>query len=160
MEIYVDSLDFDTFTIIDKNGNRENINISDELMIDENNINEEFMKQSGKYAYWASLLEIVRRYYEAEQRKLETIGSQLNLTVRQAYKQKGEKPTKDMIEADVFINQNYQNQLNIVEDWSYKTKQLNYIVKAFEQRVNALTHLGAEQRKTNKNGGITNPLQY
>ena len=89
MEIYVDSLDFDTFTIIDKNGNRENLNINDELRIDENNINEEFMKQSGKYAYWASLLEIVRRYYEAEQRKLETIGSQLNLTVRQAYKQKG-----------------------------------------------------------------------
>lgn len=160
MEIYVDSLDFDTFTIIDKNNNKQKVNVHEDLKIDEININQEFMEQSSRYAWYANLLEIVRRYSEAEQRKLETLGSQLNLNIRQAYEQQGKKPTKDMIESSIYIDQNYQQQLKNVEEWVYKMKQLQYIVKAFEQRVNALTHLGAEQRKTNKDGGITNKYSY
>lgn len=160
MEIKVDSLDFDTIKIKDKNNNETILSIQEELKIDEINLNESFMSQSSKFAYWANLLEIVRRYSEAEERKLETIGAQLNLSIREWYKQNKEKPTKDMIEARIMIDKNYQEQLKVVEEWNYKTKQLQYVVKAFEQRVNALTHLGAEQRLTNKNKDITSPYSY
>lgn len=160
MEIHLDSLDFDSFTIKDKNGNHIEISVRDELVINETNIQQEFLGQSGKYAYWANLLEIVRHHLEVEQRKLETLGSQLNLTVRHQYKVNGEKPTKDMVESAIFTDGSYQQQLQEVEKWNYRTKQIQYVVKAFEQRKDMLIQFGADLRKTNANGGVTSPFSY
>lgn len=160
MEIHLDSIDFDVVTIIDRNGNRASYSIQEDLKIDEINLNKEFMEQSSRFAWWSNLSDVVKRYQEAEQRKLETLGAQLNLSIRQQYEQQGKKPTKDMIDSSIKINQDYQNQERNVEEWNYKYNQLNSVVKAFQQRVNALTHLGAELRQTNKNGGITNPFSH
>lgn len=160
MEIHLDSIDFDTIIVKDKSNNEIKLSIQDELRIDEVNLNKAFMEQSSKYAWWGNLSEIVKRYHEAEQRKLDTLGAQLNLSIREWYKQNKEKPTKDMIESRIMIDKNYQEQLKVVEEWSYKYNQLNSVVKAFQQRVNALTHLGAEQRLTNKDKVITSPYSY
>ncbi|QVD58107.1 hypothetical protein BT3_146 [Staphylococcus phage BT3] len=160
MKIHIDSLDFTNFTIKDRNGNSQEFDITDELKITEYTIQEDFMQQSAKYAFWASILEKVRAYSEMEQRNLETIGSKLNLTIRQEYEQQGKKPTKDMIESSVYIHDSYQQQLKVVEAWNYKVKQLQYVVKAFETRRDMMIQLGAELRQTNKNGGITNPFSH
>lgn len=160
MDIQLDSLDFDKFTIKDKNGNNVTISIRDELVINETNIQQEFLNQSGKYAYWANLLEIIRHHSETENIKLETLGSQLNLQVRQQYKQAGEKPTKDMVESAIYTDPSYQTQLKEVKKWEYRTKQFQYIVKAFEQRSLMLTQYGADLRKTNAHVGSSNPYSY
>lgn len=160
MEIHIDSLDFTNFTIKDKNGNSQEFDITDELRVTEYTIKEDFMQQSSKYAWWASILEKVRAYAEVEQRNLETVGARLNLQIRNQYEQQSKKPTKDQVESAVYLNEDYQKQAQIVESWNYKVKQLQYIVKAFEQRKEMLISIGAELRQTNKNGGITNPFSH
>lgn len=160
MEIQIDSLDFDKIIIRDKNNDTTELSIQDDLRINEINLSKEMMEQSAKFSYWANLHEIVKRYHEAEQRKLETIGSHLNLQYRAQFEKNGKKPTKDMIDSSITIDQNYQDQARNVEDWAYKENQLKYVVKAFEQRMQMLISIGAEQRQTNKNGGITNQYSY
>lgn len=160
MEIKLDSLDFDKLTLRDKSNNVQEISIREELKIDEFNMQKEFLNQSGKYAYWANLLEIVRHHFEAESIKLEKQGSMLNLTIRQQLEKQGKKPTKDMIESAIYLDEGYQKQLQEVKNWEYRTKQLQYIVKAFENRTMMLTQIGADLRKTNANGGITNTFSH
>lgn len=160
MEIHVDSLDFNDLTIIDMNGEAHTFNIHDELKLSEYTIQQEMYSQSAKYSYWASLLERVRVYAEAEQRKLEQIGAKVNKEVRNRYEQEKKKPTKDVIESDILLDEEYQQQQYIVEQRNYQVKQLQYIVKAFEQRSSMLIQISAELRQTNKNGGITNPFSH
>lgn len=160
MEIHVDSLDFNDLTIIDMNGEAHTFNIHDELKLSEYTIQQEMYSQSAKYSYWASLLERVRVYAEAEQRKLEQIGARVNKEVRTRYEQEKKKPTKDVIESDILLDEEYQQQQYIVEQRNYQVKQLQYIVKAFEQRSSMLIQISAELRQTNKNGGITNPFSH
>lgn len=160
MEIHVDSLDFNDLTIIDMNGEAHTFNIHDELKLSEYTIQQEMYSQSAKYSYWASLLERVRVYAEAEQRKLEQIGAKVNKEVRTRYEQEKKKPTKDVIESDILLDEEYQQQQYIVEQRNYQVKQLQYIVKAFEQRSSMLIQISAELRQTNKNGGITNPFSH
>lgn len=160
MEIHVDSLDFNDLTIIDMNGEAHTFNIHDELRLSEYTIQQEMYSQSAKYSYWASLLERVRVYAEAEQRKLEQIGARVNKEVRTRYEQQKKKPTKDVIESDILLDEEYQQQQYIVEQRNYQVKQLQYIVKAFEQRSSMLIQISAELRQTNKNGGITNPFSH
>lgn len=160
MEIHVDSLDFTELTIVDMNGEAKTFNIHDELKLSEYTIQQEMYTQSSKYAFWSSLLERVRAYAEAESRKLEQIGASINKQVRQGYTQQKIKPTKDVIESDILLNESYQKQQQIVEQWNYKVKQLQYIVKAWEQRSTMLVQLSAELRQTNKNGGMTNPFSH
>ena len=160
MRIEVNSLDFDTMTVVDQNGQTINVSLQSELKIDEYNMTKEFMQQGSKYAWWANLLEIVRYHAEAENIKLETISSQLNITIRQQLEATGKKPTKDTIESLIYIDEKYQEQLSVVNEWNYKAGQLNRIIKAFEQRKDMLQMIGAEQRQTNKHGGITSPLTY
>nr|DAG96526.1 MAG TPA: recombination, repair and ssDNA binding protein [Herelleviridae sp.] len=160
MEIHVDSLDFNDLTIIDMNGEAHTFNIHDELKLSEYTIQQEMYSQSAKYSYWASLLERVRVYAEAEQRKLEQIGAKVNKEVRNRYEQEKKKPTKDVIESDILLDEEYQQQQYIVEQRNYQVKQLQYIVKAFEQRSSMLIQISAELRQTNKNGGVTNPFSH
>jgi len=160
MEIHVDSLDFNDLTIIDMNGEAHTFNIHDELKLSEYTIQQEMYSQSAKYSYWASLLERVRVYAESEQRKLEQIGARVNKEVRNRYEQEKKKPTKDVIESDIILDEEYQQQQYIVEQRNYQVKQLQYIVKAFEQRSSMLIQISAELRQTNKNGGITNPFSH
>ncbi|WRW34676.1 hypothetical protein CF5_0142 [Staphylococcus phage CF5] len=160
MEIKIDSLDFNELTLKDKNGNVQTFNIHDELKLSEYTIQEEMYSQSAKYSWWSSLLERVRVYEEAEERKLEQLGAQLNQSVRNQFTQQKIKPTKDMIESAILTDSNYQQQQDIVAGWNYKVRQLHYIVKAFEQRMGMLTQISADLRQTNKNGGITNPFSH
>ncbi|WAX23343.1 hypothetical protein VL10_ORF152 [Staphylococcus phage vB_SauM_VL10] len=160
MEIHLDTLDFNELTLKDNNGNTQTFNIHDELKLSEYTIQDEMYQQSSKFAWWASLKERVSNYAEAEQRKLEKIGAQLNLQIRAQYEQQGKKPTKDQVESAVFLSDEYQQQAKVVEAWNYREKQLHYIVKAFETRTTMLVQISAELRQTNKNGGITNPFTH
>lgn len=160
IDIQVDSLDFTEFHIKDKNGSTESFDIRDELRITEETIKEDLMNQSAKYAYWSSILERARAYQESEERKLDQVSSSLNLSVRQQFEQQGKKPTKDMVDSAITLDSNYQQQAKKVDNWSYKVRQLQYIVKAFEQRMNAMIQINADLRKTNAHGGITNPFAH
>ena len=160
MEIPIHSIEFSEVTLRDKNNNVFTYNIQDDLKIDEHNINQVLMEQSSKYAWWANLHEIVKRYREAEERKLEHLASQLNLQVRESFKQQKVKPTKDMVDACITTNQSYQQQLESVEDWKYREGQLQAVVRAFNQRKDMLIQISAELRQTNKDKEITNPYSY
>lgn len=160
MDIVIDNFDFTTMTIRDQNGHVENIDIQEEVMIEEANLQKEFMTQSAKYAYWTALLEKVRVYAEAEERELDRVIAELTLSTRKILDERKEKYTKDIIESYVKLDSRYQNQCAIVEARNYQVKRLQYIAKVFEQRKDMIIQLGADNRKTNALGGTTSPYAH
>lgn len=160
MEILVDNFEFTKMTIRDQNGNVQGIDIQDEVAIQETTLQHEFMTQSSKYAYWTALLEKVRAYAEAEERELDRVTAELTLATRKVLEDRKEKYTKDVIESYVKLDSRYQEQCKKLEAREYQVKRLAYIAKVFEQRKDMLIQLGADQRKTNASGGITNPYSY
>lgn len=148
LDIAVSDLDFNTIRIRDANGSFVEHDLKAELVIDKNNLAEEFKLQPSKYVYWASILEQVRAYLEAAQFTEDKTKADLYEPARLAIIQGGTpKPTKDQIESWVWRQDVYLEAKQQVMVYSKFVKQLQYVVKAFEQRRDMLTQIGADMRK-------------
>lgn len=148
MELELTTLGFDMLTLKTASGETVTYNLKDELMINTHNLLEEFNLQPAKYVYWSSLLETVRAYLEASQLKEEQIRASLYEACRIILVDNGTaKPTKDQIEAEILKNDTYIEARELVNTYSYFVKNLQYTVKAFEQRKDMLLQLGAESRR-------------
>ncbi|WWO58998.1 hypothetical protein [Listeria phage 20422-1] len=154
MDIHVDSLEFSQLRIIDGNGQVTELDLEKELRVNEYSMQEEFLNQAPKYIYWASILEKVRMYQESASLALEVVGAQMNEKARDYYKTVDTKPTKDQVEAYILQQEEYQVAYKQLLTYNHLVKQLQYVVKAFEQRKDMLIQYGADLRK-NKDNGIS-----
>lgn len=148
LEISVGSLDFNVISIRDSSGNVHTYDLMQELQINEHDLQTEFKLQASKYVYWASVLEQVRGYLEASELQEEKIKASLYENARSALIAEGSpKPTKDQVEAWIMRQENYINAREQVLGYNKFVKQLQYVVKSFEQRRDMLTQIGADVRK-------------
>lgn len=148
MQVVVDNFDFDKIQIVDENGMVETYSLSQELRINEMNVPNEYLQQSAKYIYWASILEKVRMYLDASELNSEIKKAECYTKSRDDLVEKGVlKPTKDQIEHAVMLDDDYVQALREVQGYTHLVKQLQYVVKAFEQRKDMLIQYGAELRK-------------
>lgn len=148
LEIELSSLGFGDVTLRTPNGEVVTHNLKEELKINEYDLNTEFHNQSSKYVYWTSLLETVRAYLESAQLLSERTRAALYEPCRQDLISGGvAKPTKDQIDSEIMKNAEYISTVTQVNNYTYYVKNLQYAVKAFEQRKDMLIQLGAEQRR-------------
>ena len=148
VDLFVESLDFDTINIKTASGETVTFNLKQELTINEFDMNSEFALQPSKYVYWSSLLETVRSYLESAQLTEEVKRADLYEPARLALVASGvTKPTKDQIDAKILQTPEYITTKETVARYSLYVKKLQYIVKAFEQRKDMIQQMGAEKRR-------------
>lgn len=150
MDINVGNLDdMNRVVLRDQNGRIEEFNLDDELRITRNNLQEDFVTQPIKYAYWVSVLEKMRLYQESAELELEQVYASLYEPSRQALVSKGiNKPTKEQISTEIVLQQQYTDAKNNANTYAYYVKRLQGIVKAWEQRREMLIQYGADNRKS------------
>lgn len=147
MEITIDDLEFSRITIVDAHGNREERNLQEELLINKSNIEEELYEQPQKYVYYTALLEKVRSYLESAKLAEEMVHARLYEPSRELLvSSTGRNPTKDQIESHILNNEEYLDKREQVVILEATVKNLQYVVRAFEQRKDMLVQLSAHER--------------
>lgn len=152
MEIKVDSFDFDFLKLIDENGEFREYNLREELKVNEANLLQEMLQQPSKYIYWSSILEKLKLYQEHAELQLELEVAKLDDQARTAITASGGKPTKDIVEAYIKRQPEYEKQRKNCQYFEYICGRINRIVKAFEQRKDMLQSYG-KQVADDKNFG-------
>lgn len=148
LEIRLDNLETDLIRIVDDNGETVQFSLREELRINEMNVQQEFLEQSSKYVYWTSILERVRLYQESSKLHAEIARADLYEPCRSALINTGiPKPTKDQVDAKILQDEDYIRKLEALNTYDHLVKQLQFVVRAFEQRKDMLIQFGADKRK-------------
>lgn len=148
LNIRVTNLDFGTIRVTDANGETVTYNLKEELAVNNFNVREEFLKQPAKYSYWTALLEQLRLYQETYELQAEKRKAELYEPSRQQLILSGiAKPTKDQIDAQVMLDDEYYKLRQDVVNMEFTVRQVQYVVKAFEQRKDMLIQYGADLRR-------------
>lgn len=140
---------------VDSLGKTKIIDFEKELSIDINNLNKELVEQSSKYAWYGSLLSNARYEYEAEKANLAKVEALVDHRIREDIEYNGKKkPTEAAMTRYIHGDDKYVEVLmNIARD-KKKVDTLSYVLKGFEQRINALVTLGANVRNEMKQIGV------
>lgn len=153
-EIKIPSLDFDRFKLVDINtGKVVEYSLKDELSINRETYQSDFIDQPAKYVYWQAVLQNLKAYEESVERKSDIQHAHsYNYAYNYLKKEtKVNRPTKDMIESIILRDKNYQKSLELVEEAKENVGIVNSIVKAYEQRRDMLIQLGADERLSKQN---------
>ena len=144
LEIKLDSLDFYQLRLVDENGEMKEYDLTKELKVNENNLQEEMLKQPSKYIYWASVLEKIKLYQESTELKLEQTVAELDREAREFILQHQGKPTKDVVDAYIKRQPKYAEAVGNLNYFEYIAGRVGRIVKAFEQRKDMLQSYGKQ----------------
>lgn len=148
LDLRVSDLEFLKVRVIDENGESLVFDLTEELNVNEFNVRKEFLNQPGKYTYWTSLLERLRMYQENYELQAEKRKAELYETSRIALIEGGvSKPTKEQISAQIMLDEQYYNLKQSIINLSFNVRQIQYVVKAFEQRKDMLIQYGADLRR-------------
>lgn len=152
MKVYVSDLDSDQITILDYNKQELTYSISNELAVDETNYQQEYLKQPAKYAFWSAVLQSAKLNLAAKTHELENVHAALYQGINKQLQDAKVRPTKDLIESYIVLQDSYKKALKQVDICEYSVGQVTYLVKAFEQRKDMLISYGSEMRR-DKNYG-------
>jgi hypothetical protein len=144
VEIKVDNLDFKIIRIVDENGELLEIDLTRELKVNEDNLLQEMLQQPSKYIYWASILEKIKWFQESQELNLELEVAKLDKRARDFLKEHDVKPTKDIVEAYIKQQPEYEQARKNCQYYEYISGRLSRIVKAFEQRKDMLQSYGKQ----------------
>lgn len=116
-------------------------------MINKHDISEELYMQPQKYVYYTALLEKVRSYLEGAKLAEEVMHAKLYEPARVGLvASMGKNPVKDQIEAEILNDEEYLDKREQVIILESTVKNLQYIVRAFEQRKDMLIQLSTRDR--------------
>lgn len=153
LEIKVDHIDNDSIKVIDGVGNEVTYDVLGDLRVDDYNANTELKFQHSKYRRYADIFTRITYYLEEAEVELSAIGSRINLDVRNKYLNATKKqPTQDIVNSEIQSREEYIEQQKKVNQLKYQKQQLQYILKAFEQRKDMLVQYTAHLRKDVEHG--------
>ena len=150
MTLEVGGLDFDVFTVKDENGNSQTYSMRDLLKFNENNYEVALTSQASMYSYFANTYQIAKEQVENANNALTRVHAEIYNRVYLELNKQGLRPTKDLVEAQIVGESDYQDKLKDVAQANRLAGQLQYLVKALEQRKDMLVQYSAEQRKSEK----------
>lgn len=150
----LDSLDI-TVTVKTKNGEIEEFNIKDELMIDRDNVNEGYINQPGRYAWWGMVLEVAKANVERAKRELSVQEAEADERVRTELDMEGVKITEAIVTRRLKADKGYLKASDELAEAQKAAGILDKVLKAFDQRMEALISLGANLRKEEVNVELT-----
>lgn len=117
-----------------------------DLIIDDNELDDEFMEQSRKFAWWAAVEVLAKDYYEVKKMELKRLYAVTDAMSREEGKASGTKKTEKMVENEVLTNQVYQKTENELAEIRKQYGLAHAGKESFEQRKEMLVSLGANYR--------------
>ena len=138
--------------ILDQTGKSTIYDIDQELLVNDNNYQQEYLRQAQKYSFWADKLAIANRQVSGAEQQLDLVHAKLYHKYFLDLSKSKARPTKDMVESEIIQDDSYQQALNSLNQCSFVEEKLKFIVKAFEQRKDMLIQFGAEMRKDREIG--------
>lgn len=138
--------------ILDQTGKSVIYDIDQELLVNDNNYQQEYLRQAQKYSFWADKLAIANRQVSGAEQQLDLIHAKLYHKYFLDLSKSKARPTKDMVESEIIQDDSYQQALSSLNQCSFVEEKLKFIVKAFEQRKDMLIQFGAEMRKDREIG--------
>lgn len=149
-------LDFLKFAIKLSDGTIKYFDVSDELFIDEENLNQAFIEQSGKYAWWGALAETAKAHREEMELLEAKAEANADKKARQSLKDDDIKVTEAGVKQRMKLDQTLELASKAVIKAKKNEKTLDRIVKAFEHRKDALVSISynntKERSQVNKSG--------
>lgn len=135
------------FTFIDINGQQFTVNVGEELAFSEHTLNQATFTHASKYVWWTEILSHAKRQLQSQETAFDLLNAQLGNRAREAISAQGGKPTKDNVNDWVLTQEEYGKAKAELDWWANRVFQLQYVVKAWEQRGNSLIQAGAQYRK-------------
>lgn len=128
------------------NGEIRKFNIEEELKIERTHLNEHFMDQPGKYAWWGMIAENARDKMERAKAKVEQIEAEVDTRVRRELEMDGVKVTEALVNRKIKSHPAYLEALEEYFEAKRRFGILNTILKSFDHRKDALISLSANIR--------------
>ncbi|MNW28086.1 hypothetical protein D3C74_48980 [compost metagenome] len=154
VELEIDSLNLLDVTIKTKNGQSVEYNVGEELKADIADLNEAFLTQPGKFAWWSTLAENAKHQRDSLEATLDKQEAEADYKVRLSLELEGVKVTEAAVKQGIKKDEEYLDALKRYNAAKKTAGILSQVVKAFEQRKEMLISLGANLRKENDNSDI------
>lgn len=155
IEVEMDSFNLLNITLKLRNGDTREFNIKDELAISKATLNEDVIEQPGKYAWWAAVAEQAKHQRDHAETELDKAEAQADYNVRLKLELDGIKITEALVKQNIKLDKEYLMALNTYNLAKKNAATLDKVVKAFDQRMEALINLGANLRKEENNADIS-----
>lgn len=139
--------DFLELEIVLDKGVRYQASLQDELHIDEADLNQEFVEQPARFAWWAVLAKLAEGRRDRLKVSLETEYAWLDKKIRQKKMDEGKKATEKSIEMEIKSDPGYQKLTAEFLQAKEQAGVLQVAASAFEQKKDMLISLGAKMRK-------------
>jgi hypothetical protein len=153
-ELELESLDIEV-SIKLANGKVHKFNVQDELEIDRDYLNDGYIDQSGKYAWWGMVLEVAKMNVEQSKANLELIESEADERVRAELDMEGVKITEALVNRKIKADTEYKTAQKALFKAKKNAGVLDKVLKAFDHRMESLISLGANIRKEENNVELT-----
>lgn len=156
MKISINTDDTKVYVIFQRGSTTETkvFDYLEELAIDEDNLNECFIEQSGKYVWWGTLYEEAKIEFDMAKAQLERAEAEADDIVRRELEMDGVKVTEALVNRKIKKEGVYVEALTLLYECKKKVGILDRVVKAFDHRLEALISIGANIRKEYNNMDI------
>lgn len=120
----------------------------DELfVVDETNLNAEFGRQAGLYAYLVAELSKAEAAWNEAKANRELEYAEADLAIREDYAKSGQKSTEALIKSEVTVDERYVKSGEIELQAAERYRLLRGLADAMRQRGDMLISLGANLRQ-------------
>lgn len=132
-------------------GSIKSFDVQEELKITKEDLNEHYIDQPGKYAWWGMLAEVAKNSMEEAKAAMEREEAEADIRVRKELDMDGKKATENLVTRMIKQDEKYIQAQQRYFEARKNYGILNMIHKAFEQRMEALISLGANLRSEKAN---------
>lgn len=126
--------------------------VSEDLFIDENNLNDEFVRQAGNFAWYAVLAAEAESYRDKLKFELEVLEADLDKQVREELELRGEKITEKVVSAEILKKQEYRDKKQDLLEAARQLGIMKAVKEGLVQKKDMLISLGANMRNENDSG--------
>lgn len=144
----------DSRIIVTDNTGRQVIHdLGKETAINMNNYLQEFVNQPELYGKWVAMYTTALKQQRALEEKLNYMHAKLyNKTYKELVGGGAKRPTKDMVDAIIILNEDYHKVSMELADAESLADTLKLDLKVFDHRKDMLIQYGAAMRKDVENG--------
>jgi hypothetical protein len=147
VELELESLALLNITIKTRNGQVIEYNVGDELAVSKDDLDDAFIRQPGKYAWWATLAETAKAQRDHLEALLDRAEAEADYNVRLKMELEGVKITEPAVKRGIKNDETYQEALRKFNEAKKTAAIFDKIVKAFDHRLECIVNLSAKLRK-------------
>jgi hypothetical protein len=142
----------DIIVSIEVNGEIQKRNLTDDLKVTEDHINEHLKAAPGIIAWWYKMYEISRTRVLKKEVQLERVAAELDVEIREDMENREEKITDVRVQRAIQLNKRYQAIQDELLDMKETLNFFKFATKGLEEKRSTLISLSSNMRSEIKSG--------